>query len=144
MRRELIGAAVGLSASILLTSIGLAAQAPTTEDFVQTVAISDMFEVQSGQLASEKAQNGDVRSFGKQMVADHTKTSDQLKKLVADKDIKVELPGKLDAEHQTNLDKLNGLSGAQFDKEFVGLQIDAHQKASLETGPSGYVPTPAY
>ena len=92
MRRELIGAAVGLSASILLTSLGLAAQAPTTEDFVKTVAISDMFEVQSGQLASEKAQNGDVRSFGKQMVADHTKTSDQLKKLVADKDIKVELP----------------------------------------------------
>jgi len=89
----------------------LAAQAPTTEDFVKTVAISDMFEVQSGQLASEKAQNGDVRSFGKQMVADHTKTSDQLKKLVADKDIKVELPAKLDAEHQTNLDKLNGLSG---------------------------------
>jgi putative membrane protein len=129
MRRELIGAAVGLSASIILTSIGLAAQAPTTEDFVKTVAISDMFEVQSGQLASEKAQNGDVRSFGKQMVADHTKTSDQLKKLVADKDIKVELPGKLDAEHQTNLDKFNGLSGAQFDKEFVGLQIDAHQKA---------------
>ena len=90
MRRELIGAAVGLSASILLTSLGLAAQAPTTEDFVKTVAISDMFEVQSGQLASEKAQNGDVRSFGKQMVADHTKTSDQLKKLVADKDIKVD------------------------------------------------------
>src|SRR6185437_15763861 len=89
----------------------------------------DMFEVQSGQLASEKAQNGDVSSFGKQMVADHTKTSDQLKKLVADKDIKVELPAKLDAEHQTSLDKLNGLSGDQFDKEFVGLQIDAHQKA---------------
>ena len=42
MRRELIGAAVGLSASIILTSIGLAAQARTTEDFVNTVAISDM------------------------------------------------------------------------------------------------------
>ena len=129
MRRELIGAAVGLSASILLTSVVLAAQAPTTEDFAKTVAISDMFEIQSGQLASEKAQNGDVRSFGKQMVADHTKTSDQLKNLIDDKDVKVELPGKLDAEHQTNLDKLNGLSGAQFDKEFVRMQIDAHQKA---------------
>ena len=129
MRRELIGAALGLSASILLTSVVLAAQAPTTEDFAKTVAISDMFEIQSGQLASEKAQNGDVRSFGKQMVADHTKTSDQLKNLIDDKDIKVELPGKLDAEHQTNLDKLNGLSGAQFDKEFVRMQIDAHQKA---------------
>ena len=129
MRRELIRAAVGLFASMLLTSVVLAAQAPSTEDFAKSVAISDMFEIQSGQLASEKAQNGDVRSFGKQMVADHTKTSDQLKNLIEDKDVKVELPGKPDAEHQTNLDKLNGLSGNQFDKEFVRMQIDAHQKA---------------
>ena len=49
-----------------------AAQAPTTEDFVKTVAISDMFEIQSGQLAAEKAQNGDVKSFGQEMVDDHS------------------------------------------------------------------------
>ena len=129
MRRELIGAAVGLSATILLTSVALTAQAPMTEDFVKTVATSDMFEVQSGQLASEKAQNADVKTFGKQMVDDHTNTSGELKGLISDEDIKVELPGKLDHEHQTNLDKLSGLSGAQFDREYVRMQIDAHQKA---------------
>ena len=58
MRRELIGAAVGLSATIFLTSAAWTAPAPTTEDFVKTVAISDMFEIKSGQLASEKAQIG--------------------------------------------------------------------------------------
>ena len=129
MRRKLIGVAAGLSATILLALPALAAQAPTTEDFVKSVAISDMFEIQSGELASEKAQNGDVRSFGKKMVVDHTKTSDELKGLVNDKAIKGELPGKLDAEHQTNLDKLTELSGVPFDKEFVQMQIDAHQKA---------------
>ena len=129
MRRQLIGLAVGLSASILMSSAALAEQAPTTEYFVKTVAISDMFEIQSGELASDKAQNADVRAFGKQMVDDHTKTSGELKDLVSDEDIKVELPGKLDNEHQANLDKLNGLSGSQFDKEYVRMQIDAHQKA---------------
>lgn len=100
-----------------------------TEDFVKTVAISDMFEVQSGQLASEKAQNADVKTFGKQMVDDHTKTSRELKDLISDEGIKAELPGKLDNEHQTDLDKLSRLSGAQFDKEYARMQIDAHQKA---------------
>lgn len=129
MRRELFGAAVGLSATILLTSVALTAQAPMTEDFVKTVAISDMFEIQSGLLASEKAQNADVKTFGKQMADDHTKTSGELKDLVSDEEIKVELPGKLDNEHQANLDKLSGLSGPQFDKKYVRMQIDAHQKA---------------
>ena len=76
MRRDLIAVAVGLSAPFLLNPAAFAAQAPTTEDFVKTVAISDMFEIQAGQLAAEKAQNGDVKSFGQEMVDDHSKTSD--------------------------------------------------------------------
>jgi putative membrane protein len=124
-----VAAAIGLSAAFLLNTPGSAAQAPTTEDFVKTVAISDMFEIQSGQLASEKARNDDVQSFGKQMADDHSKTSDDLKEVIDDEDIKVELPSKLDDEHQANLDKLNDFSDNQFDKEYVRMQIDAHQKA---------------
>jgi len=129
MRRELTAAALGLSVAILLTTSASAAQAPTTENFVKTVAISDMFEIQSGQLADEKAENDDVQSFGKQMTDDHTETSDDLKELIEDEEIKVELPSKLDDEHQAKLDKLKGLSGNQFDKQYVRTQIDAHQKA---------------
>jgi putative membrane protein len=129
MRRDLIAVAVGLTAPFLLNPAVFAAQAPTTEDFVKTVAISDMFEIQSGQLANQKAQNDDVKSFGQEMVDDHTKTSEELKELVKDEEIKVELPGKLDNEHQAKLDKLNGLSGAQFDKIYMQMQVDAHEKA---------------
>jgi putative membrane protein len=129
MRRELTAAALALSAAILLTTPTSAAQAPTTENFVKTVAISDVFEIQSGQLAAEKAQNDDVQSFGKQMTDDHTETSDDLKELIEDEDIKVELPSELDDQHQAKLDKLKGLSGNQFEKEYVRMQIDAHQKA---------------
>jgi putative membrane protein len=129
MRQQLIRAAFGLSTILLVCSPAVAAQAPSTEEFTKNVAVSDMFEVQSGQLASEKAQNGDVKSFGEQMVADHTKTTDELKALIKDKGIEVELPGDLDEQHQTKLDELNGLSQTQFDKEYVRMQIDAHQKA---------------
>jgi putative membrane protein len=129
MRRELTAAAIGLSAALVLNTGAAAAQAPTTENFVKTVAISDMFEIQSGQLAAEMAKNDDVQSFGKQMTDDHSGTTDDLKELIEDEDIKVELPSKLDDEHQAKLDKLKGLSDNQFDKEYVRMQIDAHQKA---------------
>jgi len=129
MRRGLTAAAVGLFATLVLTVCASAAQAPTTEDFVKTVAVSDMFEIQSGQLASEKAQIADVKSFGKEMTDDHTETTDDLKELIDDEEIKVELPSQLDEQHQANLGKLKGLSGPQFDKEYVRMQIDAHQKA---------------
>jgi putative membrane protein len=63
------------------------------------------------------------------MVDDHTKTSGELKDLVGDENLKVELPANLDEQHQTKLDKLKGLSGTAFDKEYVRIQIDAHEKA---------------
>ena len=129
MRRDLIAMAVGLSAPFLLNPAAFAAQAPTTEDFVKTVAISDMFEIQAGQLAAEKAQNGDVKSFGQEMVDDHSKTSADLKELIKDEDIKGELPANLDDDHQAKLDKLKGLSGNQFDKTYVKMQVQAHEKA---------------
>ncbi len=129
MRRDLIAVAVGLTAFLLANPAAFAAQAPTTEDFVKTVAISDMFEIQSGQLAAEKAQNGDVKSFGQEMADDHSKTSDALKELIKDEDIKAEIPAKLDEEHQAQLDKLKSLSGNQFDKTYVQMQVKAHEKA---------------
>jgi putative membrane protein len=40
---------------------------PKTTDFVNEAATSDMFEIQSSKLASDRTQ-GDVQSFAKQMV----------------------------------------------------------------------------
>ena len=51
--------------------------APTTPDFVQEAAISDMFEIQSSKIASGKL-SGPEKEFADQMVADHSKTTDEL------------------------------------------------------------------
>ena len=56
MRQELNAAVLTLSAALLLTPAS-AAQAPTADIFAKTVAVSDMFEIQSGQLAADKAEN---------------------------------------------------------------------------------------
>ena len=55
--------------------------APTTVDFVKEVATSDMFEIAASKLAQDKG-NAPEKTFASQMIADHTKTSTELKGMV--------------------------------------------------------------
>ena len=80
---------------------------PPTADFVKEVAISDMFEIDSSKLAQDKG-NAPEKSFAAQMVADHTKTSTELKGLVSSGKVKADVPTALDSSHQSKLDKLKG------------------------------------
>jgi putative membrane protein len=100
--------------------------APKTTDFVQEAAISDMFEIQSSQLADTKTQ-GNEKAFADQMVADHTKTSVDLKNLAEQE--RVAVPTALDSSHQKMLDKLSGLSGADFSRQYADDQISGHKDA---------------
>ena len=71
--------------------------APKTTDFVTEAAQSDMFEIQSSKLAAGKTQ-GDVQKFANQMVADHTKTTEDLKGLAPAAN--VPLPTAMDSSQQ--------------------------------------------
>ncbi|MFT4275269.1 MAG: DUF4142 domain-containing protein [Rhodopseudomonas sp.] len=102
--------------------------APSTEDFVKQVAISDMFEIQSNQLAERKG-SAAQQAFAKQMITDHTKTSSELKSLVSDGKVKAALPTALDSAHQAKLDKLKNASGAEFNETFDEQQVAAHKDA---------------
>ena len=103
--------------------------APSTPDFVQKAAMSDMYEVQAGKLAAEKGQSDVVKQFGQQMVDAHTKTTEELTGIVKSKNIKVDLPPKLDAKHQKLIDDLNSASPQDFDKTYAKQQVDGHQEA---------------
>ena len=88
---------IAILATLSLAGCG----APGTPEFIQKVAMSDMYEVQAGKLAAEKGQSDAVKQFSQQMVDAHTKTTDELMGIVKAKSIKVDLPTKLDAKHQT-------------------------------------------
>jgi putative membrane protein len=102
--------------------------APTTADFVKEVAISDMFEIQSSQLAQNKG-NAEEKSFASQMITDHTKTSTELKGLVSSGKVQAELPSALDSSHKSKLDKLGSESGKDFSSDYNSDQVSAHKDA---------------
>jgi putative membrane protein len=112
-------------ATLVLAGCG----APSTPDFVQKAAMSDMYEVQAGKLAAEKGQSDAVKQFAQQMVDAHTKTTEALTGIVKSKNIKVDLPSALDSTHQKLIDDLNSASAQDFDKTYAKQQVDAHQQA---------------
>jgi putative membrane protein len=112
-------------ATIALAGCG----APSTPEFIQKAALSDMYEVQAGKIAADKGQSDAVKQFGNQMVDAHSKTTEELTGIVKTKNIKVDLSDKLDAQHQKLIDDLNSASAADFDKTYAQQQVDGHQAA---------------
>jgi len=106
-----------------------AASSVSTGDFVKSVAISDMFEIQSSQLALTRQPDADTQPFAQKMVQDHQMTSHELKELVDSGKVKATLPTALDTEHQKMLDDLRAKSGKDFDQAYDHIQQEAHQKA---------------
>jgi putative membrane protein len=132
MRRAILAGAVLLTAPLLpaLTGVSTAALAAVSDkEFVKTVAMSDMFEVESGKLAADQAGSAKVKSFGDKMVDDHSKTTDAIEEIIDDEDIDVTLPDDLDQQHQAKIDQLKDLSGPAFDRAYIPMQVSAHEKA---------------
>jgi putative membrane protein len=101
---------------------------PTTQDFVTEAANSDMLEIAAAKLAEEKG-NADEKKFAEQMVTDHTKTTNDLKAMVASGDVKAEIPATLDSSSQSKLDKLRDAKPDQFSSEYDSMQVSAHKDA---------------
>ena len=96
-------------------------------NFWVEAAAGGLAEVELGKLTTDHAGSAEVKDFGQMMVADHTAANNELKPIAQQKDIA--LPTSLDPAHQTIHDRLAGMSGDAFDREFLEVMVDDHQKA---------------
>jgi putative membrane protein len=94
--------------------------------FMEKAAQGGLAEVQLGKLAADKASSDAVKQFGQRMVDDHTKANDQLKALATSKGVNV--PTGLDRSTQGEMDKLQKMSGAAFDREYMNHMVSDHKK----------------
>ena len=68
--------------------------APKTEDFIKQAAMSDMTEIEAAQIARLKG-NAEEKKFAEMMLADHTKTSNEIKAMTPT-NMKAAVPTALD------------------------------------------------
>jgi putative membrane protein len=86
--------------------------------FMKKAAKGGMMEVKMGQVAEQKAQSDDVKSFGKRMVTDHGKANDELKSIASKKGF--QLPSK---EHSVKWTS---------DKAYIDMMVQDHEKDLAE------------
>ena len=94
--------------------------------FVHNAAIGGLAEVEMGKLAQQKAGSDQVKQFGSRMVDDHSKANDELKQIASAKGIT--LPTDLDSKHKSKMDKLQKLSGAEFDRAYMDDMVADHKE----------------
>ncbi|HEX2639815.1 MAG TPA: DUF4142 domain-containing protein, partial [Pyrinomonadaceae bacterium] len=114
-------------ALVVASSFILTTGATVKDDFWTDAAQSGMAEVQLSNLALQKTQSEAVRQFAQQMVTDHTAANNELMQLASSKN--VTLPTTMDSKHQSIMTKLQGRSGADFDRDYMKAMVDDHEKA---------------
>lgn len=97
------------------------------QSFVTQASSSNSFEIQAGAIAMIKAQNAAVKHYGEHMVTDHTAVGNEMKSLAAGKGWMIDAA--LQPKEQQNLQKLNNLDAASFDREFMQIMVMSHQDA---------------
>jgi putative membrane protein len=106
--------------------------APTAQDFGEKAFVKKALEggeaeVQFGQLAQQKSQSNDVKQFAQKMVSDHSQMADKWFKPVA-KELGVSEPKGPSKKDKKELEKLQGLSGDAFDREYIAMMVKDHQQ----------------
>ena len=98
--------------------------------FLRKAYAGGLAEMKLGQLAVQKAGSDDVKAFGQKMVDDHSKLNSELAP-IADA-MGVRLPKSMDKQDQSEYDKLSGLSGSDFDMEYLSFMVKDHHKELRE------------
>jgi putative membrane protein len=94
--------------------------------FVREASSGNLMEIRLGQLAQSKASNQAVKQFAQRMVADHNNLLNQLTSVASASG--QSFTPTMDSRHQNQIDRLQGLSGAEFDRNYMSLMIRAHQR----------------
>ena len=91
--------------------------------------------IELGQIAAEKGGSDAVKDFGNQMVKDHGKINDNLKELAGK--MNVTLPATVSAKHKAAIEKMSGMSGANFDNAYVPAMVKDHKMDIAEFEKAG-------
>jgi putative membrane protein len=105
-----------------------ATSAISTPDYVQKQARGDMFEIEAGKLAQQKAQSTDIRSFGQMMVEDHTLSKSNMQAAMKAGNVKATAPKTLDSRLNQALEQLKNTPSNQFDQAYYQSQVQGHRE----------------
>ncbi len=96
--------------------------------YVTAAGMSDLYEIDSSQVALQKSPTPAVRKFATMLIKHHRQTTAATMK-AATKAGLAPTPPVLDAGAAASINELQAASPADFDRLYIGQQIPAHQAA---------------
>lgn len=93
--------------------------------FITQASMGGAMEVELGKIAMVNAASKDVKNFGAMMIKDHSAGNAELKILATQKNIT--LSDSL-GEYQHHVDEMKLKKGADFDKTYVDMMVEDHEK----------------
>jgi len=96
------------------------------EAFARKAAAGGQAEVELATLAQQKATNEHVKHAAQKVETDHKKANNELMAIADKKNISID--PKPTADHVKTKQRLEKLSGAEFDRAYIDVMIKDHQK----------------
>lgn len=106
-----------------------AALSNESKDFVAEAAMGNLFEIEASKIALDRANFADVKEFATKMIADHTKSKQDLQLALTQSNADVALPASLDMDHMAMIDALNKSTNLEFDRRYIDQQLISHTNA---------------
>jgi putative membrane protein len=93
--------------------------------FLREAASANLMEVTLGRVAQSRGSDTRVKDFGGRMVTDHSNLQQQLNTFTSTYGIGF-TPG-LTAQQQQDVNRLQSLSGSEFDRAYITMMVQHHQ-----------------
>jgi putative membrane protein len=116
------------AAAAMIVAAPAAAQVMTPTEYVTAAGAGDLYEKESSKLVLQTTQDPKIRSFAQMMIADHTKSTADVKAAARKARVKVPAP-KLMPPQAEMVAQLKAESGPARDAAYVAQQKTAHNQA---------------
>jgi putative membrane protein len=108
---------------------------PQLSTALTKVHATNLSEIQMAQLAKDRAQSKDVKKLAEHILKDHQAADKRVEEHARMFNVNLQMAmtdpelQQMQKESQEHLTQLQGLKGAEFDKQFLLINLQAHEKA---------------
>jgi putative membrane protein len=95
--------------------------------FIMVAHSSTVLEIESSRLALQNASSQAVKDYAQMMIDHHTMSAQEMKQMLSTKGVVIPDSAVLD-RYRSKIEMLRGLQGADFDKAYMRIMVDAHEE----------------
>jgi putative membrane protein len=119
-----------LASAVVFAGLAGPAWAASDQEFLSKAIKGDVAEVEMGKLALSKGATPGLKAFAQTLVTDHSEGKSKADAVA--KEIGLAPPADASPDAKSMYRHLSGLSGAEFEKQFVAHMVEDHEKDIAE------------